>query len=395
MHTVFSAALAGIWGVTAPGLANPTAPGATRDADQAELPARESGVAEIINGEDASREDYPMTGGLLIDTTIDMGSWGTFPMQTFMCSSTLIAPDVVLIAAHCVDPFALTYGFGDLLDTEYVWSRQSDLSAYDAESSGLSWPDDAVVVSDTVFHPSWDMNGLGMGLSLNYDIALVFLSEPVLDVQPALLPTPEEAANLAVDLEVAVVGWGQQEHVSGWGSAPPEGTYMLKQQGMSHIAEIDAYEFKVGDVESDVRKCHGDSGGPSFGWIGEGTEETMRLVGVTSHAYDSSDCASTGGVDTRVDYYLDWIDEELRSRCDDGSRVWCEEPGILPVDYFEASAEEDDTGIDGEGSGDGDDVADESGEEGSKSSGCSAAAGAVSGVGIVLSMAAVARRRED
>jgi len=374
---------------------NPEAPGAAdaRNDGPLDLLLRDRGAA-IINGEDAARDDYPQTGGLLIDTIVDAGSFGSYPVQTFMCSSTLIAPDVVLIAAHCVDPDALTYGYGDLVDTTYVWSREPDLTAYDASRTGLAWPDDAVVVSDTVFHPEWDLFALGMGLATNYDIALVFLSEAVLDVQPALLPTAEEGALLEEDGEVAVVGWGQQVHVDGWGSAPPAGTYLLKQQGMSHIAEIDSPEMQIGKEESDVRKCHGDSGGPSFAWVGQGTTDTMRLVGVTSHAYDSSDCAETGGVDTRVDFYLDWIDEEMRARCDDGSRVWCDEPGILPTDYYEAVAD-DDTGLDGDGDGDGDgsDAAEGSSGEGDKG-GCMHAAGAISGLGLMVSLAALARRRE-
>ena len=35
-----------------------------------------------------------------------------------------------------------------------------------------------------------------------------------------------------------------------------------------------------------------------------------RVIGVTSHAYDESDCNETGGVDTRSDYFLDWIEAE-------------------------------------------------------------------------------------
>ena len=55
----------------------------------------------------------------------------------------------------------------------------------------------------------------------------------------------------------------------------------------------------------------------------------MRLIGVTSHAYDASDCDSKGGVDTRLDYYLSWIDLEMSERCEDGSRAWCDVMGIV------------------------------------------------------------------
>jgi len=61
---------------------------------------------------------------------------------------------------------------------------------------------------------------------------------------------------------------------------------------------------------------------------GSATKE--RVVGVTSHSWDSTDCASVGGVETRVDHYLDWIDDEMGDACAEGTRTWCDEPGILP-----------------------------------------------------------------
>ena len=64
----------------------------------------------IINGEDATADDFPMTGGMLMDATLNFGGAGGYDMRMFVCSSTLIAPDVVLLAAHCIDPAAMTYG---------------------------------------------------------------------------------------------------------------------------------------------------------------------------------------------------------------------------------------------------------------------------------------------
>lgn len=358
---------------------------ASMDAASDTLPSREFGES-IINGEDAVETDYPMTGGLLVDTYIDMGSYGAGRLQSFICSSTLIAPDVVLLAAHCVDPDALTYGMGELSDTEYVWSRQADLSRYDGSRPGMSWPDDAVAVADFSFHPDWNIRRLQLGLEENFDIALLFLAEPVLDVQPALLPSAAEASTLAEGTELVVVGWGQQSATSSW-EAPPAGSYMYKQMGESYIAEIAAEEFQVGLNESDVRKCHGDSGGPSFAWVGQGTTETMRLVGVTSHAYDDSDCFETGGVDTRVDYYLSWIDSEMRARCEDGTRAWCDEPGILPVDYYEPEPEP-------EPEDEGDDVdGGSSGDDDSKGGCATLSSGMMGGFGLALAFAAVVRRR--
>lgn len=55
------------------------------------------------------------------------------------------------------------------------------------------------------------------------------------------------------------------------------------------------------------------------------------MIGVTSRAYDRSDC-NKGGVDTRVDAFFDWLDGEMTKACDDGDRAWCDVPGVLTAD---------------------------------------------------------------
>ena len=88
----------------------------------------------IINGEDATADDFPMAGGMLMDATLNFGGAGGYDMRMFVCSSTLIAPDVVLLAAHCIDPAAMTYGMGDMENVDIRWSRQSDLSDHDGSA---------------------------------------------------------------------------------------------------------------------------------------------------------------------------------------------------------------------------------------------------------------------
>ena len=82
--------------------------------------------------------------------------------------------------------------------------------------------------------------------------------------------------------------------------------------------------FKL--VKMELRSNSGDSGGPSFAtFAGE-----IRVVGVTSHAYDATtDCFETGGVDTRTDAYLEWIDTNMVAYCDSGVRTWCDVPLIV------------------------------------------------------------------
>jgi hypothetical protein len=293
--------------------------------------------APIINGLDSTSDDYPMTGGMLLH-----GELFGYALDTFVCSSTLIAPDVVLLAAHCVDTDVISFGV-PMEDVQMWWTRQADLTDWDGSQQAPPLPADAIPVTEWILHEDFDINTLQMGLAQNHDIALLFLSEPVLDIKPAYLPTPEENEAMMEGDWVAVVGWGQQV-ATGQQEAPPPGTFAIKQQGESFISAMAAFEFKVGEEVDDVRKCHGDSGGPSFWESSDG----MRLVGVTSHAYDMSDCNETGGVDTRVDFYRGWIEAKMVEGCDNGTRVWCDEKGILPPNYFEdleAEQEEEDKGL--------------------------------------------------
>lgn len=313
---------------TQQGLEAPAPPPETPTLPDADRPSGPS--ARIINGEAASRSDWPMTGGMLLDAKVDLFGF-EIATTALMCSSTLIAPDVVLLAAHCVDTDAMLDELGGggitLSDRTFYWSRQEDLSGYQLGGPAGNLPSDAIAARDVAIHPDWVYSELGLGLTRNNDIALLFLDEPVLEVPPAVVPQPGEE-EMQVGDEVVVVGWGQQVAVDAQ-EAPPEGSVGIKQLGTSSVAEIARFEFKVGEQQTDVRKCHGDSGGPSFLLGDSDSSEPYRLVGVTSHAYDASDCFLTGGVDTRVRAFVPWIDAEMRQRCRAGTRSWCEEWGLL------------------------------------------------------------------
>lgn len=322
----------------------------------------------IINGEDADEDDFPMTGAVILE-----GKWGNSDLRMLMCSSTLIAPDTVLLAAHCVDEDVLALsGLGNLEDITYYWTHEEDLSDFDGSDPDQELPEDAVQAWDFVTHDDWDFMSMQMGLAENNDIALLFLDEAV-DFPFAYLPTADEATQIEVDVEVEVVGWGQQEATDTW-EAPPPGTYGTKQQGVSYINALADYEMQIGGEEEDVRKCHGDSGGPTFMHVATTSPESMRIIGVTSHSYDQTDCWETGGVDTRVDYFLEWIDEEMDARCDDGGRVWCVETGIPAIPApVEPPAET---------------------ETPKRGCGCTAAGlGAGGWLGVLLAAAALVRRR--
>ncbi len=293
----------------------------------------------IINGEAIDGDEFESAAALILQTEID----GLGPITQVSCTATLIAPDVVLTAGHCVDEYPITFGFFELDELTFCVSFEADLSAMvdPAANGNPDLPDDAVCSSGFVQHPDFsfeDLSGEVDGLVEFDDIALVFLEEEIHDRAFSYLPDAAEAEAIVVDLEVDIVGYGQRD-------AEPQDPFGDPQEPLRYWAhtvvnEVAPTEMQIGDGPETGRKCHGDSGGPSFAEIGLRGATFERVIGVTSHAYSAQEDCNRGGADTRVDAYLDWIEDAMIAACDDGLRSWCDEPGI--PDPGEAIGDDDD-----------------------------------------------------
>ncbi len=286
------------------------------------------GVQPIINGESCGIDVLPQTVALIVDAEVDFGQGG-MPFRALLCTGTLIAPDTVLTAAHCLDPLGLTFGFGTVNRADYYVSTTSDLTALSGESQALPpLPADARLASDTVIHESFTLEVQPMtGLGNFNDIGLLFLEEPLTDIVPSIVMTPEEAEGLAVGDEVQIAGWGQR----GPDQSSPAGT---KQCATTNIYEVGDFELQIGNEPETARKCHGDSGGPTFIDIETDSLRKDRVIGATSRAYDESDCLK-GGIDTMAPAFYDWIDGHMTSRCESGERSWCDVDGVVPASFYD------------------------------------------------------------
>lgn len=106
---------------------------------------------------------------------------------------------MVLTAAHCVDETMLGVLVagepGILTVSEYRWTRKSDVTKFTGmEPNAPAWPQDSVGGLETVVPQKWESGVFSNGLGQSYDIALLFLDEPVLDVDlgvALLTPTKE------------------------------------------------------------------------------------------------------------------------------------------------------------------------------------------------------------
>jgi secreted trypsin-like serine protease len=251
--------------------------------------------ARIVGGREADASAWPWQVALV--------NAGEDPFEGQFCGGSLIDPQWVLTAAHCVADFRPS-------DIEVVAGTQ-DLTAGGQRMSV------ARILAHEAYQPSSSEN----------DIAALQLSAPV------------DFRSVGVAAEPSLVAPGTVATVTGWGLLRPigraeDGTWIdeftgqeVEQLDEQYLAETlmevdlplislercrDAYPDEIIDerqvcagLETGGKdSCNGDSGGPLVVPDGRGG---YVQAGVVSWGYS---CAQPGkyGVYTRVGYYVDWLE---------------------------------------------------------------------------------------
>lgn len=228
--------------------------------------------AKIIGGEAAEEGQYPWLVSLVYS---DNGA--------AFCGGSVIAEDVVITAAHCVERLS---GPDDVV----VYSGSVDLESPD------------IVETEVIdIHMAHDYNE---PVELANDWALLRLDEAV-DVEPIEVGTEPEEFDV---LETA--GWGNlgddtYPTVARWVEVPFVSDDDCED---AYAGEFDAQTMLcAGDLEDGgVDSCDGDSGGP----IMAPTDEGLLLVGIVSWGHG---CAVAGnpGVYAEVADFNSAIDDVL------------------------------------------------------------------------------------
>ena len=231
--------------------------------------AASAGAADvrIVGGTPAAPGAWPFIAALV--------SHGANAYDGQFCGGTVIAPDRVVTAAHCVE--GITPG-----DVDVVTGR-SRLS--DASTGQRS------LVTAIDREPKWSADGNG------HDIAVLHLASPT-SAEPAAVAGPGDTGLTAPGATLAVAGWGLISQI------PQTFTDDLQAVLVGVVADnhcaraYDGYDPATMLCTSTAGRdsCQGDSGGPLVANAGGVAE----LVGIVSFGGDRCGDPTEPGVYTRV-----------------------------------------------------------------------------------------------
>lgn len=242
--------------------------------------------ASVVGGNEAAPGRYPWMA-FVVDVLDKKGAIE----GAIACSGTVLAPRVILTAAHCtVDEQSKT---------------PNDASGYRVVTGVVNWTDPQRQLSKVtrlVPYPKWAPGSARDGFG---DAALLVLETPTM-APPISIATPSDTRYLRLGTHARVAGWGMTYYEQGgfteplmWAKTTIESS---RCEGLwGRICAIDFPKATSGI-------CHGDSGGPLFvadrkrGWV---------EIGITEAVFDRC-TTQRPQVFTRTDLLSKWIKSRVQ-----------------------------------------------------------------------------------
>ncbi|KAL7731985.1 hypothetical protein ACLKA6_015749 [Drosophila palustris] len=217
----------------------------------------------------------------------------------FLCAGSLISSQFVVTSAHCINSMLILVRLG-----AHDLSKTTELGAIDYR------------IKRSVVHEQYDL------ASIANDIALIELNGVAPsngDIRPICLPEGSrfQREDEFVGMNPFVAGYGATRHQGDTSNVlrdaqvPIVSRQSCEQNYKSVFQFVQFSDKLICAGSSTVDACQGDSGGPLMMPQLDGGIYRYHLLGVVSFGYE---CARPGfpGVYTRVNSYLNWIQQILR-----------------------------------------------------------------------------------
>lgn len=206
------------------------------------------GTGRVVGGVDASPHEFPWQVGIWKDG-------GEF-FEEFFCGGTIVRPNIVITASHCV---------------ENIWTDEIKLKFGDHITAGPQKTKGVVTMKAELIkmHPKYNSD------TVDNDIAIIKLKGNVAysrKIQPACLPTSSDDIDVNTDGKNCwITGWGKTK--GGWTDPSTilqkakmpiisKATCKEKNQKESPTEITDNMVCAGPGPDSGVSGCQGDSGGP-------------------------------------------------------------------------------------------------------------------------------------